>query len=318
MIDPQYVYNLYDVDSSSKYTPGQILGEGAFGKVRLGIDKSTGGKVAMKYVKVISRERIIPKAVFREIEALRQLSDSNKSIVKLYDVFAHETDICLVMEYVESDLSVVISTATSQIPTRWIKAYLYMTLEAVAYCHSKSLVHRDLKPSNVLINSLGQIKLGDFGLARTLKEPVSAGSDEVLPQAAVQREALSHQIATRWYRAPELLFAARHYDYSVDVWALGAILGELFCLQPLFPGTSDIDQIYRVLSVMGSPSETRWPDAFELPDYKKIIFPAMEPLDFRMLFPHLAEADLTFLHRLLQLDPKLRVSAANVSVHCCR
>jgi len=313
MIDPMYVYNLYDIDSANKYTAGEVLGEGAFGKVRLGIDKSTGEKVAMKYVKVISRERIIPKAVFREIEALRQLSDSNKSIVRLHDVFAHETDICLVMEYVESDLSVVISSAQSQIPIRFVKTYLYMILEAVCYCHNKGLVHRDLKPSNVLINSYGQIKLGDFGLARTLQETVGVSEATVL---VGKRETLSHQIATRWYRAPELLFAARHYGYGVDIWAVGAILGELFSLQPLFPGTSDIDQIYRVLSIMGTPTETYWPDAFDLPDYSKIIFPLMEPLNMHLLFPHVSEADLNFLLLLLKLDPKERVTAGDVSIHC--
>ena len=102
-MDPQYVYDTYDVDTIHKYTPGKIIGEGAFGNIHIGTNNATGAIVAMKYVKVVARERIIPKAVFREIEALRQLT-ACRSIIKLYDVYAHETNICLVFEYFETDL----------------------------------------------------------------------------------------------------------------------------------------------------------------------------------------------------------------------
>ena len=168
-----------------KYECHRVIGEGAFGNVRLGINRCTGEKVAMKFVKIISRERIIPKAVFRELEALRQLSDSNRNIVKLVDAFTHETNICLVMEYFDSDLSEVINNAKSHIPISHIKTYSLMILEALAYMHSKRMVHRDLKPANIMINSYGQLKLGDFGLTRIIDSNDSAS--------------LSHQVATRWY-----------------------------------------------------------------------------------------------------------------------
>ena len=187
--DPSFVCDLFSVHKFDKYECRDIIGEGAFGNVRLGLNRCTGEKVAMKFVKIIARERIIPKAVFRELEALRQLSDSNSNIVKLLDAFTHETNICLVMEYFDSDLSELIGNAKSHIPMSHIKTYALMILEALAYMHSKRMVHRDLKPANIMINSYGQLKLGDFGLARILD----------IGENGVSRESLSHQVATRWY-----------------------------------------------------------------------------------------------------------------------
>lgn len=103
-----------------------------------------------------------------------------------------------------------------------------------------------LRCPDFLLTTHGEVKLADFGLARVLdlKEP---------------RKPLSHQVATRWYRAPELLFASRQYDFSVDIWSVAVVFAELIALKPLFPGNNDIDQMYRVFQVMGSPSPTTWP-----------------------------------------------------------
>ena len=139
------------------------------------------------------------------------------------------------------------------------------------------------------------MKLGDFGLARAFDSSSSAS--------------LSHQVSTRWYRAPELLFASRHYTLAVDVWSAGAVLAELLSLTPLFPGNNDIDQIYRVFQIMGSPSSQSWPGVDDLPDYKKISFPNLPSIDLQLLIPHASTADITFLRTLLILDPMQRVTA---------
>ena len=139
------------------------------------------------------------------------------------------------------------------------------------------------------------MKLGDFGLARVFDSSSSAS--------------LSHQVSTRWYRAPELLFASRHYTLAVDVWSAGAVLAELLSLTPLFPGNNDIDQIYRVFQIMGSPSSQSWPGVDDLPDYKKISFPNLPSIDLQLLIPHASTADITFLRTLLILDPMQRVTA---------
>jgi len=141
----------------------------------------------------------------------------------------------------------------------------------------------------------GELKLGDFGLARVYE------SDSP--------DSLSHQVSTRWYRAPELLFASRNYDLSIDIWSLGAVIAELFSLSPLFPGNNDIDQMFRVFQVMGSPNEDVWPGVQQLPDYCKISFPGMVPQSLRILIPRLTVDDEIFLYKMLQLCPVNRKSA---------
>lgn len=103
---------------------------------------------------------------------------------------------------------------------------------------------QDLKPGNLLVNASGILKLSDFGLAT-----VYVGA----------KKSYSHQVATRWYRAPELLFGSRNYDAAVDMWAVGAIFAELLHTVPLFPGQNDIDQLYRVVQVLGNPDSQQWP-----------------------------------------------------------
>lgn len=226
------------LSESNRYESLERIGEGSFGEVRAGVDKHRGCKVAIKTVRNTSRDGI-PKAIFREMETLRQLCDS-RYVVELLDVFVDENNIVLVLEYLCSDLGEVITQAKEALPRAVVKGFLKQTLHALSFCHERCVIHRDIKPSNILLTADGTVKLGDFGLARVLP-PGFTGS-------------LSHQVATRWYRAPELLFAARHYDASVDVWSLGAVTAELLTLTPLFPGNNDIDQMYRVFQVLGTPT----------------------------------------------------------------
>lgn len=283
-----------DKDRHKRYKSYEKLGEGAYGEVRLGIDSVTGMPVAMKYIAVSSKIKGIPRAVFREVQALRQLQRGS-NVVELLDVFPEETSLCLVLEYLPSDLAEAISQAKGYFSKSTIVGYSRMILQGIAHCHSRNIIHRDIKPSNILISSCGQIKLGDFGLARVFDE-FATGS-------------LSHQVATRMYRAPELLFASRRYNLSSDIWSCGAVLAELIMLAPIFPGSNDIDQIFRVFQVMGTPTETSWPGVESLPDFSKVTFPSMEPMDFRVLMPMVTDETIEFVQLLLQLDPSMRISA---------
>lgn len=143
----EFYQEQYSSEKASRYVTSVKLGEGAFGEVRKGVDRVTGQVVAVKYVRIMSRNNGLPKAVFRELESLRQLSDG-KHIVRLIDVFTEETKLCLVLEYIEADLAEVISKTVSFLPRSHIKAYASQMLTALSHVHSRKLIHRDVKPSS--------------------------------------------------------------------------------------------------------------------------------------------------------------------------
>jgi cell cycle related kinase len=205
-------------------------------KVNLYRDTMHGVYVAGKSIKVggsgTARESdALPKPVFREIESLRRLSGCG-NIASLLDVFVVDCSIVLIFDFMPSDLELVIDRATSPIPERIVKGLVKMLISGLSHMHKIGIVHRDIKPANCLISSQGELKISDFGLARPYSEN------------------MSHQVATRWYRPPEILYGARTYDDKVDIWGVGTILVELLTLNPMCPGVSDIDQLYRVLQVL--------------------------------------------------------------------
>lgn len=134
---------------STRYLSQEKLGEGTFGEVRAAVDSLSGKKVAIKYVRILSRKAGIPKAVFREMESLKQLSQC-EYILKLFDVFTDESNLCLVTEYVESDLSEVIQHSKQHLPRSHLKVLFKMILEGLSYCHTRNIIHRDIKPASTL------------------------------------------------------------------------------------------------------------------------------------------------------------------------
>ncbi|XP_055366503.1 cyclin-dependent kinase 20 isoform X2 [Betta splendens] len=159
----------------------------------------------------------------------------------------------------------------------------------------------DLKPANLLISSSGHLKIADFGLARLFSE---------------QGERLySHQVATRWYRAPELLYGARKYDEGVDLWAVGCIFGELLNSSPLFPGENDIEQLCCVLRVLGTPTQDTWPEIVELPDYNKITFKENPAIPLEEIVPDTPPQAISLLYKFLVYSSKQRCSARRALLH---
>lgn len=300
-------YEEYDGKAfSNRYSIISSLGEGTFGEVKKAIDNDClehAGSlikrfVAIKYVRLMSKKNGLPKAIFREIESLKQLSDC-EYIVKLEKVFATDTNICLVMEYIENDLAKVIEQANKanmSIPREQLKLFYLMMCKAVGYCHSLHVIHRDIKPSNFLITNTGTLKLADFGLAR-IYDPLYS------------QDNLSHQVATRQYRSPELLFASRNYTHTSDIWSMAVIFVELILLKTLFPSHNDLDQMYKVFQIMGTPTPERWPGVDTLPDYSKVSFPDLQPVELRHIIPHAHHEDIQFINNFLQLDPSKRMNA---------
>lgn len=135
----------------------------------------------------------------------------------------------------DTDLEVIIKDSNIVLTAANIKAYMIQTLQGLDYLHFNWILHRDLKPNNLLVNSEGVLKIGDFGLAKFFGSPNRINT---------------HQVVTRWYRAPELLYGARLYGTAIDMWAVGCILAELLLRVPFLPGESDLDQLTRIFQVI--------------------------------------------------------------------
>lgn len=283
-----------------QYTILGNIGEGAHGIVFKAKFKQSGETVALKKVRLKKPEDGIPCTALREIKALQQIED-NPYVVRLLDVFPHGAGFVLVFDYMLSDLWEVVHNSEQPLMEAQIKSYMLMLLKGVAFCHENNIMHRDLKPANLLISSDGHLKIADFGLARVYQN--------------VGDRQYSHQVATRWYRAPELLYGARKYDEGVDLWAVGCIFGELLNNSPLFPGENDIEQLCCVLRALGTPTEKSWPGMIELPDYKKITFPENPPIPFEELVPDASFHALNLLEKFLVYPSKERIAANEALLH---
>lgn len=234
----------------------------------------------------------------REIKALQQLNHEN--IVNLLDVFPYGAGVVLVFEYMPTDLSILLRNTENPLTDSQIKAYLIMLLKGVAYCHNLGIMHRDLKPANLLISSTGHLKIADFGQADLFGK---------------EGRSVSHQVATRWYRAPELLYGSRSYNEAVDLWAVGCIFGEMLNRFPLFRGENDIEQLCLVLQTLGTPTEESWPEMTELPDYNKISFPEYEPVPWKKLFPESSPEARKLLSEFLVYSSHKRIKAEEALTH---
>ncbi|CCI42271.1 unnamed protein product [Albugo candida] len=300
-----------------RYETIRRLGNGSFGEVFLVRELSSGNLFASKrigWTNCDSENDILPRFIVQEIEALRQLSHPNvilrsidcradalsKQIIGLVDFIPDGPSVMLIMEYVEMDLHRILRRS-ARLTESDVRFFVRMMLQGIACCHTRGILHRDLKPANLLVTSCGELKIADFGLA-TVFSPSN------------KRRSYSHQVATRWYRAPELLFGSRQYDCGIDMWAIGAIFAEMLTAVPLFPGQNDLDQLYRVVQAYGDP-EKQWPDVKLLPDYNKISFPVYAPLLMRQIVPEGAPVALDLLGRLLAFDPNKRISAQQALAH---
>ncbi|CAG0880668.1 unnamed protein product [Cyprideis torosa] len=289
-----------------KYLPLGRIGEGAHGLVTKAREESTGEIVALKKVPLKRLQDGIPLTIFREVKALQRIDCEH--VVKLIEAFPQGLGFVLVFEYMESDLAEVIRSV--DLKECQIKSYMAMLLDGIAYCHRIGLLHRDLKPANLLIAADGSLKIADFGLCR-----IMALEDDSRGGGSKQLRPYSHQVATRWYRAPELLYGSKHYGEGVDLWAVGCIFGELLTGSPLFPGENDIDQLGVVLYVLGSPTPESWPGMTELPDYNKISFPAAKGIPIAHLAEDASDAGIQLLSSFLKYDDSKRIPAKEARNH---
>ncbi|NXN45435.1 MK15 kinase, partial [Rhinoptilus africanus] len=279
----------------------------AYGIVWKAVDRRTGEIVAVKKIFDAFRNRTDAQRTFREIMFLQEFGE-HPNIIKLLDVIQaqNDKDIYLIFESMETDLHAVIKKGNLLKDIH--KCYiLYQLLKATKFIHSGNVIHRDQKPSNILLDADCFVKLCDFGLARSLCQ---MNEDQGNPP-------LTEYVATRWYRAPEILLSSRSYTKGVDMWSIGCILGELLLGKPLFPGTSTVNQIEQILRVIPAPSPE---DILAMQsDYRASVINRMssrQRVTFEEILPSSTPLPaLDLLKKLLVFNPDKRLTAEEALQH---
>ncbi|KAH3758969.1 CMGC/RCK/MAK protein kinase [Pelomyxa schiedti] len=279
----------------SRFTTISELGDGAFGVVTKAIEKASGDVVAIKKMKrkFPSWEECVQ---LREVKSLRKLNHPN--IIKLREVVRENDELYFVFEYMESNLYDRIKNRSTGLPENKIRIIAYQVFLALEYMHKQGFFHRDMKPENLLMTN-DIAKLADFGLAREIRS----------------RPPYTDYVSTRWYRAPEVLLRSPHYTSPVDLWAMGAIIAELYTVHPLFPGNNEPDQIFKISSVLGSPTVYNWAEGVKLASALNIRLSQVAPTPLRQLIPNACPEAIDLMERLLLYDPNKRMTAQQALHH---
>jgi len=273
------------------------LGEGTYGVVYKARDVNTGDTLALKKIRLDAEDEGIPSTAIREISLLKQLQHPN--IVRLYDVILTDQKLTLVFEFLDQDLKKYLDSFGDRgLDAGTTKSFLWQLLQGICHCHENRVLHRDLKPQNLLINREGELKLADFGLARSFGIPVRS---------------YTHEVVTLWYRSPEVLLGSRHYSTPIDLWSVGCIFAEIASGRPFFPGRNDKDQLLKIFKVLGTPTLDDWPGMAELPQYQQN-YTVYKRQNLGKIIP-LNQTGIDLLEAFLQYDPDKRITAEKAIEH---
>jgi cyclin-dependent kinase 7 len=280
---------------------GKKLGEGTYAVVYKGHLRDNPSKfVAIKKIKVIAdyKDGLTMDAI-REVKYLQELSHPN--IIALLSVFStKDQNLNLVLEFLPlGDLEMLIKDSTNVHYTLAdIKAWMGMLTRGVWFCHENFVLHRDIKPNNLLIAADGEVKLADFGLARSFADPYVN---------------MTHNVITRWYRPPELFYRARYYSGAVDIWSVGCVFAELILRIPFMAGNTDIHQLELICQAIGTPTEENWPGVSALEGYVPVAKDKITKLrtkaEWMQLFPTVGGDGVDTLMSMLALNPNKRATA---------
>ncbi|KAG9356008.1 hypothetical protein JZ751_000852 [Albula glossodonta] len=315
----------------NRYTTLKQLGDGTYGSVLMGKSNESGELVAIKRIpwKVIRlavvkgvkvrsvvlpsscRECLLTDILFclflrmkrkfysweecmnlREVKSLKKLSHAN--VVKLKEVIRENDHLYFVFEYMKENLYQLMKDRNKLFPESVIRNIMYQILQGLSFIHKHGFFHRDMKPENLLCMGPELVKIADFGLAREIRS----------------RPPYTDYVSTRWYRAPEVLLRSSVYSSPIDMWAVGCIMAELYTLRPLFPGNSEVDEIFKICQVLGTVKKSDWPEGYQLAAAMNFRFPQCVPTNLKTLIPNASNEAISLMRDMLQWDPKKRPTAA--------
>jgi len=278
-----------------------LVGSGAYGQVCSAVDKRSGNQVAIKKLSRPFQSVMHAKRAYREIRLLRHMKHEN--VISLIDTFTPQTslgnfeDVYLVTSLMGADLNNIMKV--QHLTDEHVQFLIYQLLRGLKYIHSAAIIHRDLKPSNLAVNENCELKILDFGLARLAAD-----------------DSMTGYVATRWYRAPEIMLNWMQYDEQVDVWSVGCIMAELLSGKALFPGNDHIDQLSKIMQLVGKPSDEFLNKIISdnARNYIKSM-PNFTRKDFKEWFPNATPEALDVLGKMLSLDPSERFSCTQCLEH---
>ncbi|RSH91975.1 MAP kinase Pmk1 [Saitozyma podzolica] len=246
----------------------------------------------------------------RELKLLKFFAEEqvSENIIMVLDIIKPQSfetfnEVYLVQELLETDLHRVIRT--QDLSDDHCQYFLYQTCRALKALHSAEIIHRDLKPSNLLLNANCDLKVCDFGLARSAqaRDPKATGF-------------MTEYVATRWYRAPEVMLSFKEYTKLMDVWSVGCILAEMLSGRPLFPGKDYHDQLDKILEVLGTPTidEFYAITADKSKAYLRTM-PFRKRRRFDHIYPNANPLAIDFLAKTLTFDPRKRLTVEQCLSH---
>uniref|UniRef100_A0A8C4D8Y4 non-specific serine/threonine protein kinase n=1 Tax=Dicentrarchus labrax TaxID=13489 RepID=A0A8C4D8Y4_DICLA len=277
----------------NRYTTIRQLGDGTYGSVILGRSLESGELVAIKKMKrkFYSWEECMN---LREVKSLKKLNHAN--VIKLKEVIRENDHLYFIFEYMKENLYQLMKDRTRLFPESAVRNIMFQILQGLAFIHKHGFFHRDMKPENLLCMGPELVKIADFGLAREIRS----------------RPPYTDYVSTRWYRAPEVLLRSTSYSSPIDQWAVGCIMAELYTLRPLFPGSSEVDTIFKICQVLGTPKKNDWPEGYQLASAMNFRWPQCVPSNLKTLIPNASPEAIHLMTDLLQWDPKKRPASAQV------
>ncbi|XP_024135752.1 serine/threonine-protein kinase MAK isoform X7 [Oryzias melastigma] len=276
----------------NRYTTLKQLGDGTYGSVLMGRNNESGEYVAIKRMKkkFYSWEECMN---LREVKSLKKLNHAN--VVKLKEVIRENDHLYFVFEYMKENLYQLMKDRENKMfSENEIRNILFQVLSGLTFVHKHGFFHRDMKPENLLCMGPELVKIADFGLAREIRS----------------KPPYTDYVSTRWYRAPEVLLRSSTYSSPIDLWAVGCIMAELYTFRPLFPGNSEMDEIFKICQVLGTVKKTDWPEGYQLASAMNFRFPQCVPTHLKTLIPNASNEAIALMKDFLQWDPKKRPTAA--------